>query len=156
MKKKYIVRLSDEERQQLSEIIKKGKSAAHKIRHANMLLKADEDGPSWTDEIIAKAFSVHVTTVKNVRERLVETGLEAALDRRKQDHPSRQTKLDGATEARLIALRCGEAPEGYARWTLRLLADHAVQMNIVDAISYETIRQVLKKTRCARTLKRCG
>jgi transposase len=151
MIKKYIVRLSDEERQELNEIIKKGKAAAHKILHANILLKADADGPSWTDEEIAKAFSVHVTTVKKIRERLVEKGLEAALNRKKQDRPSRQPKLDGDAEARLIALRCGESPEGHSRWTLRLLADKAVELNIVDSISYETVRQVLKKTNCALT-----
>jgi len=145
MSKRYIVRLSDDERQHLGQIIKKGKAAAYKIRHANILLKADADGPSWTDEAIAQAFSVHVTTVKSIRERFVEKGLEAALDRKKQDHPSRPPKLDGEAEARLIALRCGAAPEGYARWTLRLLADKAVEMSIVDSISYETVRQVLKK-----------
>jgi transposase len=151
MSKRYIVRLCEEERQQLSQIIKKGKAAAHKIRQANMLLKADADGPSWTDEAIAQAFSVHVTTVKKMRERFVEKGLEAALERKPQNHPSRQPKLDGEAEARLLALRCGEAPEGYARWTLRLLADQAVEMNIVDSISHETVRQALKKMKCAPT-----
>jgi transposase len=98
-----------------------------------------------TDEAIAQAFSVHVTTVKNIRERFVEKGLQAALGRKKQEHPSRPPKLGGAAEAKLIALRCGQAPEGHAQWTLRLLADKAIELNMVDSISHETVRQVLKK-----------
>ena len=146
MPKKYIVRLSDEERQQLTELISKGKTAAYKIRHANILLKADADGPAWTDARIAESFSVSINTVMGVRQRLVEQGLEAALTRKKQDHPSRQPRLDGEGEARLIALRCSAPPTGHARWTLRLLADQAVALEIVEAISHETVRQTLKKT----------
>ena len=147
MPKKYIVRLSDEERQQLTELISKGKTAAYKIRHANILLKADADGPAWTDERIAESFAVSLNTVMGVRQRLVEQGLEAALTRKKQAHPSRQPRLDGEGEARLIALRCSAPPDGHARWTLRLLADQAVALEIVEAISHETVRQALKKTR---------
>ena len=145
MNKKYIVRLSDEERGQLTELTRKGHVAAYKIRHAHILLKADAAGPSWTDERIAESFSVSVNTVIGVRQRLVEQGLEAALNRKTQAHPSRSPLLDGEGEARLIALRCSAPPEGHARWTLRLLADQAVVLEIVDAISHETVRQALKK-----------
>jgi hypothetical protein len=147
MTKKYIVRLSDEERNQLTALTSKGKAAAYKIRHAHILLKADADGPAWTDVKIAESFSISVNTVLGVRQRLVEQGLEAALNRKKQDCPSRAPLLDGAGEARLIALRCSEPPAGHARWTLRLLADQAVALEIVEAISHETVRQALKKTR---------
>jgi transposase len=147
MNKKYIVRLSAEERRQLTELIRKGKAAAAKIRHAHILLKADADGPAWTDEQIAESFSVSVATVQGVRQRLVEQGLEAALTRKKQVRPSRAPLLDGEGEARLIALRCSEPPAGHARWTLRLLADQAVALDIVEAMSHETVRQTLKKMR---------
>jgi hypothetical protein len=147
MHKKYIVRLSDEERAQLTELTRKGKAAAYKIRHAHILLKADADGPGWTDDRIAVSFAVSVNTVRGVRQRLVEQGLEAALHRKQQDHPSRTPRLDGAGEARLMALRCGPPPAGHARWTLRLLADQAVALDIVETVSHETIRQALKKMR---------
>lgn len=147
MPKKYIVRLSDAERQHLTALISKGKTAAYKIRHAQILLKADAEGPAWTDARIAESFSVSVNTVLNVRQRLVEQGLEAALNRKPQAHPSRRPVLDGAGEARLIALRCSAPPTGHARWTLRLLADQAVALEMVEAISHETVRQALKKTR---------
>jgi transposase len=147
MNKKYIVRLTDEERAQLTELTRKGKAAASKIRHAHILLQADVHGPAWTDTQIAESFSVSVNTVLGVRQRLVEQGLEAALNRKQQQRPSRPPRLDGAGEARLIALRCGEPPTGHARWTLRLLADQAVTLDIVEAISHETVRQALKKMR---------
>jgi Homeodomain-like domain len=145
MNKKYIVRLSAVERSPLTELIKRGKAAASKIRHAHILLQADVDGPAWTDEHIAESFSVSVPTVQGVRPRLVEQGLEAALTRKKQTRPSRAPLLDGEGEARLLALRCSEPPAGQARWTLRLLADQAVALDIVEAISHETVRQTLKK-----------
>ena len=147
MHKKYIVRLSDEERAQLTELIRKGKAAAYKIRHVHILLKADVDGPAWTDAQIAASFAVSVNTVRGVRQRLVEQGLEAALNRKQQDHPSRTPRLDGAGEARLMALRCSTPPAGHARWTLRLLADQVVALEIVETISHETVRQALKKMR---------
>jgi len=147
MHKKYIVRLSDEERAQLTELTRKGKAAALKIRHAHILLKADANGSAWTDAKIAESFAVSVNTVLGVRQRLVEHGLEAALNRKPQQRPSRTPRLDGEGEARLIALRCGEPPAGHARWTLRLLADQAVALDIVETISHETVRQALKKTR---------
>ena len=147
MNKKYLVRLSDEERHHLTELTRKGKAAAYKIRHAHILLKADADGPAWRDKRIAETFSVSVNTVLSVRQRLVEQGLEAALTRKKQAHPSRMPCLDGEGEARLIALRCSAPPAGHARWPLRLLADQAVALDLVEAISHETVRQALKKMR---------
>jgi hypothetical protein len=147
MHKKYIVRLSNEERGQLTTLTRKGTAAAYKISHAQILLKADADGPAWTDTQIAASFAVHVNTVLGVRQRFVEQGLEAALHRKKQVRPSRMPLLDGEGEARLIALRCGAPPPGQARWTLRLLAEQAVALEIVEAISHETVRQALKKTR---------
>ena len=147
MNKKYIVRLTDEEREQLAELTRKGKAAAYKRRHAQILLKADADGPAWTDARIAESFSVSVNTVLGVRQRLVEQGLEAALNRKPQAHPSRALRLDGEGEARLLALRCSAPPPGHARWTLRLFADQAVALELVETISHETVRQTLKKTR---------
>jgi hypothetical protein len=127
MNKKYIVRLTDEEREYLKDLVTKGKTAANEIRHANILLKADADSFAWTDEQIAEAFSAHKSTVVGIRQRFVEEGLEAALCRKKQSTPSRKQLFDGKGEARLIALGCGEAPEGHSRWTLRLLAEKAVE-----------------------------
>ena len=146
--KKYKVTLTTDERQSLHDLVAAGKAAAKKLAHARILLKADAspDGPAWTDARIAEAVEVNRTTVEQVRQRFVEQGLEAALVRKKQDRPSRERKLDGAAEARLIALACSEAPPGRAAWTLRLLADQLVELEVVDTISTETVRQVLKKT----------
>ena len=151
--KKYKVTLTTDERQSLHELISVGKAAALKLTHARILLKADAapGGPAWTDARIAEAFEVHRTTVEQVRQRFVEQGFQAALVRKKQDRPSRERKLDGAGEARLIALACSEPPRGRAAWTLRLLADRLVELEIVDTISTETVRQVLKKTNSSRT-----
>ena len=146
MTKKYIVRLSEQERQRLGALITKGKGAAYKIKHANILLKADADGPCWEDQPIAKAFACHVNTVQNVRCRCVLEGLEAALERKKQARPPREYKLDGEGEARLIALACSEPPEGRDRWTLQLLADELVRLEVVDSIWDQTVRRTLKKT----------
>ncbi len=146
MAKRYIVRLSEEERQQLEDIVSTGKAAAYKIKHANILLNIDVNGQGWTDAEAAIAFSCHRNTVANLRERLVEQGVESALERKPSKTPPRQRVCDGESEAKLIALRCGEPPVGQARWTLRLLADKAVELEIVPAICHETVRQVLKKT----------
>lgn len=151
MNKKYIVRLADEERKQLEVLIARGKAAAYKIRHANILLKVDAEGPCWTDERIAEAFSVNVNTVRNVRQRFVERGFEAALGRKKQDEPSRKRILDGKGEAHLIAVRCSDPPDGRDRWTLKLLADKLVELEIVESISDQTVRRTLKKTNSNRT-----
>jgi len=144
--KKYIVRLTADEREDLEQMVSKGRAAAYKIKHANILLLADVDGPGWTDERIAEAVSCCPATVANVRRRLVERGLEGALARKKQARPSRQRKLDGEGEAQLIALACSEPPEGRACWTLHLLADKLVEMEVVESISHETVRKRLKKT----------
>lgn len=146
MTKKYRVRLSVEERAVLESIVKKGREAASKRMHAQILLKADEGefGESWKDEDIAKALDVTVRTVERVRIRLVTQGIESALNRVPVDR-SVHRKLDGEQEAHLIALVCGEAPEGRARWTLRLLADRMVELEYVDSLSYETVRRTLKK-----------
>ena len=146
MNKKYIVRLSKTERVQLKQIIAKGKAAAYKIKHAHILLKVDADGPNWTDETVAESFGCHVNTPRNVRQRFVELGFEAALERKKQLKPPRQRKLDGKAEAHLIALSCSQPPEGYARWSLKLLADKMIELDIVDSVCRETIRRTLKKT----------
>ena len=146
--KKYIVTLTGAERQSLATLVNSGKGAAQKLIHARILLKADAapGGPAWTDTRIAEAVEVHRTAIEQVRQRFVEDGLEAALIRKKQARPSRERKLDGAGEARLIALACSKPPSGRTSWTLRLLADQLVELEIVDAISTETVRQVLKKT----------
>jgi transposase len=148
MNKKYVVTLEVEERQQLRELIRAGRAAAYKRRHAEVLLKADTgpQGPAWTDQRIAEAFEVSLRTVEHVRQRFVEEGLESAVSRRKQRVPSRERKLDGRGEARLAALACSQPPEGRGSWTLRLLADRLVVLEVVDSISRETVRQVLKKT----------
>lgn len=147
MAKKYIVRLTYDERQELENIVNKGKISANKRCHAQILLKADisDEGPGWVDEKISEAFNVSVKTVERVRQRLVENGLDAALNKSKPKKV-KLCRLDGEQEAHLIALTCGEPPEGYARWTLRLLADRMVELEYVeDSLSYETVRQVLKK-----------
>jgi len=134
------------ERQILEALISKGKASARKIVHANVLLKVDEIGLHWTDERTAEAFGVHPNTVREIRERFVVEGLESALNRKPQIRPSRIRKLDGAQEARLLAVACGSPPDGRVRWTLRLLAGRMVELQIVDGISHETVRQALKKT----------
>lgn len=146
MNKKYVVRLTAEERKYLEDFVSKGRRSAYKIKHANILLKADADGPQWSDEAIAEAFSTHSNTVRNVRQRFVEQGLDAALERKKQSAPSRKRILDGEKEARLLAIGCSEPPEGHPRWTLHLLAQEMVRLDIVEGISYETVRRTLKKT----------
>jgi transposase len=151
--KKYVVTLTAEERHELSALITAGKGAAPKLTHARILLKADAapSGPAWADERIAEALEVSHATVERVRQRFVEQGLEAALVRKKPDRPPRSAALDGAAEARLIALACSQPPTGRAAWTLRLLADKLVQLEVVASVSHETVRQVLKKTNSSRT-----
>ncbi len=150
--KKYKVTLTAEERQQLQGLITTGKAAAKKLTHARILLKADaaEGGPAWDDQRIADATEVSTDTVARVRQRFVEHGLEAALTRKKQDHPSRERKLDGRAEARLIALACSAPPDGRTEWTMKLLAGRLVELEVVDTVSDETVRRVLKKTNSSR------
>jgi transposase len=140
--KKYIVTLTNDERLTLDKLISAGKGAARRIAHARILLKADQ---GLTDEAIADAVETSRSTVERVRKRLVEEGLEAALDPRKPERP-RSRKLDGRQEAQLIALACSAPPPGRVRWTLCLLADKMVELKYVDSLSYETVRRTLKKT----------
>jgi transposase len=144
---KYVVRLSSEEREALEDLVKIGTGAADKRLRAQIVLKADvgEGGPGWADTRIAEAFEIGLSTVHRLRQRLVEEGLDAALVRR-SSRQARPLKLDGAKEARLIAIACAKAPEGHARWTMQLLADRLVELQIVDRISDETVRRTLKKT----------
>ncbi len=146
MEKRYIVRLSAEEREVLWEVVKKLKGTSQKVRRAQVLLKADADGPNWTDKKIAEAFSCRTKTVENIRRRLVTEGFEVTLNRKQRKTPPRQKVLDGEQEARVIALRLGDPPEGFANWSLRLLAEQVVELEIVDSVSHETLRKTLKKT----------
>lgn len=147
MVKKYIVTLTAEEREQLQQILKKGKNPAYKVNHARILLKADTSQPdgAWTDQAIASALELSVSTIEKVRKRFVELGLEAALGR-KEPSKRKAKCLDGEQEAYLIAMACCEPPYGRGRWTLRLLADKMVEWGYVEKISHESVRQTLKKT----------
>ena len=146
MNKKYVVRLSEAERGVCQEMLKKLKGSSQKFRRAQILLKADADGPSWPDAKIAEAMGCRVQTIENVRKRLVLEGFELALDGHKRPQPPTSCKLDGEAEAKLIAMRLGKPPVGYGHWTLRLLADELVVLDVVDSISPETVRKTLKKT----------
>ena len=152
MNKRYPVRLTKSERDYLKQLIAAGTETARKLMHARILLRADqsEDGPAWVDERIAEAVEVSQPTVSRVRKQYVEEGLEAALNRRP---PSREyhRKLDGEREARLVAVACSAPPEGQARWSLRLLADRLVELEVVEAVSYQTVRRTLKKTNSSLT-----
>ena len=148
MKKKYIITLTEEERQTLQAMLSRGKAAARKLMHTRILLKANVSpgGSGWNDAAIAEGLDVGRATVERVRKQFVEDGFEAALERRKPRRQYRR-KLDGDGEAHLIALACSKAPEGRGRWTLRLLADRMVALEHVEGISYQTVRRTLKKTR---------
>ncbi len=146
MNKKYIVRLSDEERGVCREIVKRLKGSSEKVKRAQLLLKADTEGPAWPDAEIAEAFDCRVQTVENLRKRLVTEGFEAAVERKRRATPPPPAKLDGVGEAKLIALRLGKPPAGYGRWSLQLLADELVVLEVVDSIGAETVRKTLKKT----------
>ena len=146
MNKKYIVRLSDVERQDCNNVVSELKGSSQKARRAQILSKADADGPAWTDEKIGEAFGCRVQTVENVRKRFVTEGFELALNGEKRQSPPTPSILDGEGEAKVIAMRLGKPPAGYGRWTLRLLAEQVVELEIVESISHETIRTTLKKT----------
>jgi transposase len=152
MKKTYPVMLSDTERDQLKNLIAAGTATARKLTHARILLKADQgsEGPGWVDEQVADAVEVSQPTVSRVRKQYVQEGLQAAINRRP---PNREyhRKLDGHQEARLVALACSKPPEGQARWSLRLLADRMVELDVVDDLSYQTVRRTLKKTNSSLT-----
>jgi len=146
MMKKYIVRLSDQERQSCTQVIKKLKGTSQKVRRAQILLKADADGPAWIDAKIADAFNCRVQTIENLRKRLVTEGFDLALNGKKRENAPTRPKLDGQGEAKLIAMRLGKPPAGYGRWSLQLLADELVALEVVDSICPETVRKTLKKT----------
>lgn len=146
MTKKYVVRLTIEERGLCQEVVKNLKGSSQKFRRAQILLQADVDGPGWTDARIAEAYHCRVQTIENLRKRLVTESLELALDGKKREQPPTPCKLDGEGEAKLIAMRLGQPPAGYGHWTLQLLADELVSLEVVDSISHETVRKTLKKT----------
>lgn len=146
MQKKYVVRLSEPERSALAEVIKRLKGTSEKVRRAHVLLKADADGPAWADARIADAFGCRTRTVEGIRERFVTLGFDLALGGKKRPEPPRPKLLTGEQEARVIALRLGPPPAGFASWSLRLLARQAVALELVEAVSHETLRRTLKKT----------
>ncbi len=146
MLKKYVVRLTDEERASLTQVVKKLAGTSQKVKRAQILLKADADGPAWTDARIAEAFDCRTQTVENVRERFVTFGFQHTLDGKRREEPATPKRLDGKQEAKLIAMRLGAPPKGYGAWSLRLLARKLVELEVVEAVSYETVRRTLKKT----------
>jgi hypothetical protein len=146
MQKKYIVRLSRSERNTLEEMAKKLKGSSQRVRRAQILLKADVKGGAWSDSRIAEAFGCRRQTVEVIRQRFVECGFQETLEGKKRSTPPTEKLLDGEQEAKIIATRLGTPPRGYANWTLRLLARKIVELEIVEAISYETVRRTLKKT----------
>jgi len=146
MNKKYIVRLTAAERETLGEIVKKLKGSSQKVRRAQMLLKADVAGPAWTDARIAEAFDSRTQTVEKLRERFVTEGFSQTLHGKQRQEPATAKILSGDQEAKLIAMRLGPPPKGYGNWSLRLLARKLVELEVVEAISHETVRSTLKKT----------
>ena len=146
MKKRYVVKLTSDERTRLDGLVKRGREAAYRRRHAEVLLLVDEgeQGPGQVDTEVAQRTGFTSRTVEQIRKRCVTEGLDSALERKKR-HRDRPRRLDGEGEARLITLACSDAPEGRARWTLHLLADQLVELEVVESISHECIRQVLKK-----------
>ena len=147
---KYVVTLTSEEREQLTRLVSKGQDKAYRIKHANLLLAVDENGPHLSHQAAAKAFSCHLNTVSHLCQRFVEQGLDAALERKVRQTPPTPRKLDGRGEAHLIALACRQPPDGSCRWALRLLANELVAFGVVETISHETVRQTLKKTNLNR------
>jgi hypothetical protein len=151
--KRFVVTLTPDEREQLEALTRSGKRSARTITRARLLLLSDqgEHGPAWEDWRVAEALGCGHRTVERVRERFVTDGLDAALNHKPQARPSREPVLDGAAEARLIALACGPTPRGRWRWTLRMLAGRLVELEVVATVSHETVRRALKKTRSSRT-----
>lgn len=156
-KKKYIVTLTPDERNSLEQLVRKGKNPAYKVNHARILLLADtaSQDSGWKDEEIGKALTISVSTIERVRQKLVELGLEAALNRKTADR-SQFCKLDGEAEAHLIALSCSEPPSGREHWTMKMLASKMVELDYVESISSETVRKTLKKTKLNRGKKSAG
>lgn len=156
MYKKYVIRLTDQERRQLKTLVRRGRVHARKLLYARILLKADASGPDrWTDERIAEALEVSTATVARERRRFCEEGLEVALMPRKPGRPRRRV-LDGRAEAHLVALSCSDPPEGRERWSMRLLADRMVELGYADELSHETVRRTLKKTSSSLTSNASG
>lgn len=157
--KRYVVDLSEEERAHLAAIVQSSKRIARKKRmRAQVLLKVDEGehGPAWTDEKAAEAFDIHITTVHSIRKQLVLQGLDSTLERKERAEPARQRIFDETKEKELLAIAVGKPPDGRARWTLHLLADEVVRLEIVDSVSHETVRKVLKKGICTPTVSKRG
>src|SRR5688572_10796866 len=156
--KKYVVTLTPDERDHLDALLRKGKASALVLTRARILLKADQTdgGPGWADDRIAEALDAGGRTISRVRRRFVERGFEACLQRKPQEKPSRERKLDGKAEAKLIALACSDPPDGQAAWTMKLLADRLVELEVVDAISDETVRRAMKKTSSSRGSRSSG
>lgn len=146
MQKKYIIRLNEEERQQLTEVIKKLQGNGQKVRRAYVLLQADANGPNWTDTKIAEAYHCRTKTVENIRQRFVEGGIERALETKQREQPPTPKLLSGEQEAQIIATRLGSPPPGYGNWSLRLLTSHVIELGIVESVSHETVRKLIKKT----------
>jgi len=148
MSPRYRVTLSQEERKELEALTRRGKTEARRFTHARALLLCDagENGPAWKVEDVAEALGITSRTIEKLKKRFVEDGLDAALDRKPREKPPREITFDGAFEARLLALACSDAPEGHTRWTVRLLADKAVELNFADSVSHMTVQRVLKKT----------
>lgn len=146
MRKKYLVELTEDERSLLQSVAKRLQGSSQKVKRANILLKADAGGPGWTDARIAEALDCRTKTVENVRQRFVEQGFDVALDGKRREKPPTEKLLDGEQEAKIIALRLSSPPAGYGKWTLRLLARKVVELEIVDSVSYQTVRRTLKKT----------
>jgi hypothetical protein len=146
MQKKYVVRLTKQERLVLHDVVRGLKGSSMKVRRAQVLLKCDASGPDWTDQQVAEAFGCRTKTVENIRQRLVTEGFEDTLHAKKPDAPPRVKILDGTQEAQIIALRLAKPPKGFSNWSLRLLADKVVELGIVEKVSHETLRKTLKKT----------
>lgn len=155
---RYRVTLTKEERKNLEALTRNGKTGAKKFIHARALLLCDagSDGPAWTVANTAEALGVTPRTIEHLKKRFVEEGLEAALQRKPREKPPRDVVFDGAFEARLIALACSDAPEGYQRWTVRLLADKAVELEFAPSVSHMTVQRVLKKTNLNLTSANTG
>ena len=158
MPPRYRITLSKHERKELEALTRNGKTGAKKFIHARALLLCDAgpDGPAWTVAVAAEALGVTSRTIEHLKKRFVEDGLEAALVRKTREKPPRDVIFDGAFEARLIALACSGAPEGYQRWTVRLLADKAVELNFASSVSHMTVQRVLKKTNLSLTSANTG
>jgi hypothetical protein len=146
MPKKYIVRLTEQERRILRDVVRRLKGSSARVRRALVLLKSDADGPNWTDQRISEAFGCRTRTIEYLRQRLVTEGFDAALEKKQPERPPHAKLLDGSQEAQIIAVRLGKPPQGFANWSLRLLAAKVVELGIIETVSHETLRKMLKKT----------